>query len=389
MTEHVVSFPVQVTVVSPLHIGSGEKVDSRWFMWDGQQVTLLDAEALLAQVVQRQQVIQFEQFCLDARASARDFLVAARIPVTDVAAYTLICPERPTEILSFIKTTGQPYLPGSSLKGAIRSGLLRAYFLGSKAEAKTTAAQQLQRAVDRRDKHPGLEMERFLFTRDLPTDQQGREILSLGSNYDLLRTLGLSDSPRLQTRALQVLPVQVLSAQTNHTLRPENFTLFPELLAPGVRFTMGMQLNLSFLLAEFGEDRLGLQKRRKWVLNFARYCRRAAANILAQDRKFYEDYGRPRLAEWCEQQRQSLKDFGDGECLLPVGWGTGYDAKTVTDLFEGDLFGEVLETYRNTRRLGRPRGRDEWLGPDLSPKTRRVTTWNDEEVPLGWIRLST
>lgn len=388
MTEHVVSFPARVTVLSPLHIGSGDRVDSKWFMWDGRQVTLLDQDALLAEVVKRQQVSAFEQFCLKPEMNTREFLVTARIPVAEVAAYTLACPERPNEILNFIKTTGQPYLPGSSVKGALRSSLLRAYFLRSKPEVLAAAAKQLERAVDQRDKHPGLELERFLFTRDLPKDDRGREIKSLGSNYDLLRTLGFSDSPRLPTKALQVLPIQVLSAQTNHTLRPEDFTLYPELLTPGTQFTITMKLDLAFLLEQFG-DRLGLNKRRNWVINFARYGRIAAANILEQDIKFYHNYGRPRLAEWCEQQQKVLKGLGEGECLLPIGWGTGYDAKTVTDLFERGLFEDVLDSYRNTRRLGRPGGRDDWLGPDLSPKTRRVTTWNDEEIPLGWVKLST
>jgi CRISPR-associated protein Csm5 len=387
MTDPVVSFPVHVSVLSPLHIGSGETVDPKWFIWNGKQVTLLDSEKLLARVVERQQVAQFEQFCLDARATAQDFLTAARIPVPDVVAYRLECPERPREILSFIKTGGRPYLPGSSLKGALRSSLLRAFFLENEGGVLGEATDRLQTAVNRRSKLPGEGLEQLLFTGALPRDNKGRPILSKASNYDLLRTMGLGDSTRLRAKTLQVLPVQILSAQTDPALKPKDFTLYPELLTPGWGFKMTMRLELTLLLAEHGPDRLGLHDRRGWVLEFAKYCRLAAGHILEQDLAFYSHHHSHGLAHWCEQRLAELETMERNECILPLGWGTGYDAKTATDLFPPELFGQVLESYRNTRRLGRPSGRGDWLGPDLSPKTRRMTLWREEEVPLGWVKL--
>src|SRR5262245_14631152 len=119
MDNQIISMPLRVTVVSPLHVGSGEKVDQKWFIWNGNQATLLNPDKLLEQVIARHKEAQFEQFCLDNRARAGDFLEAVGFKVSEVAAYTLDCPDRPSEILTFIKTVGQPYLPGSSLKGAL------------------------------------------------------------------------------------------------------------------------------------------------------------------------------------------------------------------------------------------------------------------------------
>lgn len=389
MVDHVISFSLQVTTLSPLHIGNGEALDQKWFLWNGQQATLLDPDKLVAQVVARQQVSSFEQFCLDPQANASDFLVATRIPIPEVAAYSLSCPVRPREILTFIKTGGLPYLPGSSLKGAVRSNLLRAFFIQNEVEVLTEATERLRQSIQRRDKLPGQVLEQLLFTgSEIPKDASGRPHVGKASNFDLLRTFSLSDSGRLKANCLQILPVQVLSAQANGTLAPKNFKLYPELLTPGWRFKMRMSLDLSPLREQYGPDRLGLQDRRHWILEFAKYCRIAATNILEQESKFYHQYRRPRLAEWCEQRLAEIQKFGPNECVLPLGWGTGYDTKTVTDLFDPDLFEDVLESYPNTRRLGRSRGRGDWLGPDLSPKTRRVTTWKDEEVPLGWVKLS-
>ena len=306
-------------------------------------------------------------------------------PLTPVA-----CPTRaPREILTFIKTRNRPFIPGSSLKGALRSSLLRAFLLQADEQTMAQATARLKRAISGRrpERLPGQALEQLLFTGQTVPEERGRVVQSKTHNYDLLRLLGWSDSPRLATRVLQILPVEVLSAQTNKSLRPKNFTLYPELITPGFKITVQMKLDLSLLLKNYGTDHLGLHSKSDYILQFAKHCRLAARHLLEQDAHFYDSYGRPRLADWCQQRLDELKKMQPNECLLPIGWGSGYDAKTVTDLFNPDLFEEVLESYRNTGRLGRATGRGPWLGPELSPKTRRVTEWKNEEIPLGWLKL--
>lgn len=389
MPDHVVKFPIEVRMVSPFHIGSGDKIEPKWFTWSGQEAAIIDETALLRQVVERHLVGPFEQFCLDPGANAQDFLLKSAIALPDVVAYIVKCSDRPREILTFIKTRNRPFLPGSSLKGALRSSLLRAFFLQADEQTMKEAAARLDQAISGRrpDRLPGQPLEQLLFTGDEVPKERGQVVQSKTHNYDLLRMLGLSDSPRLPSKVLQVRPVEVLSAQTDKSLRPKDFVLYPEMITPGFKFKVQMKLDLSMLLKNYGSDYLGLYRKSDYVLQFAKHCRIAARHLLEQDAQFYDTYGRPRLADWCQQRLDELKKMQGNECLLPIGWGSGYDAKTVTDLFQPDLFETVLESYRNTGRLGRATGRGDWLGPDLSPKTRRVTEWNDEEVPLGWLRL--
>ena len=74
MTDHVVKFPVEIRMVSPFHIGSGEKIEPKWFTWNGQEVSIIDETALLRRVVERQVVGPFERFCLDPNANRPRFL---------------------------------------------------------------------------------------------------------------------------------------------------------------------------------------------------------------------------------------------------------------------------------------------------------------------------
>jgi hypothetical protein len=177
-----------------------------------------------------------------------------------------------------------------------------------------------------------------------------------------------------------------LSSRSDNTFK-EKLTLYPELLVPGPSFDVTLKFDLSLLFTKEANEALGLSRRKEWTMSFTRFCQRAARNILQQDKAFYERHRRSDLAGWCEERLAEVAGFGKGECLLPIGWGTGYDPKTVTDLFEPDLFGQLLGTYRNTKKLGRPGGQGEWLGPELSPKTRRVTLWKERAMPLGWVKL--
>ena len=74
--------------------------------------------------------------------------------------------------------------------------------------------------------------------------------------------------------------------------------------------------------------------------------------------------------------------------ILPLGWGTGYDAKTITDLLGEETYRLVVTAYQNTSGLGKP-GRNknaQWLGALDSPKSRKVVVHPDNTLePLGWV----
>jgi hypothetical protein len=82
-----------------------------------------------------------------------------------------------------------------------------------------------------------------------------------------------------------------------------------------------------------------------------------------------------------------LAKSDDDVFILPMGWGSGYDAKTITDLLGEETFDQVVETYKNTSGLGKPgrRREAEWLGVEDSPKSRKIIEKPTGSEPMGWV----
>ncbi len=74
-----------------------------------------------------------------------------------------------------------------------------------------------------------------------------------------------------------------------------------------------------------------------------------------------------------------------------MGWGSGYDAKSITDLLGTETLKKVVDIHRNTRGLGYPGNRPgpEWLGWDEdAPKSRKVIVRLDGKLePMGWVAM--
>ena len=133
-----------------------------------------------------------------------------------------------------------------------------------------------------------------------------------------------------------------------------------------------------------------------WLMvEVAALCRAAALNLIGQEIEFYQEYRHADVAGWYETLRDGLKGMRGQQFVLPIGWGSGYDAKTVTDLLGDEVFGYVASQYRNTKGLGHPgnSAASEWLGPALSPKSRKLVVRRDAQgkevlVPVGWVAVN-
>lgn len=77
-------------------------------------------------------------------------------------------------------------------------------------------------------------------------------------------------------------------------------------------------------------------------------------------------------------------------CLLRLGWGAGYDDKTITDQLDRDTFETVRQAYARSMPVGYP-GRkpsNTPLAKEFSPKSRKVALDDKGRwLPLGWLRV--
>jgi len=119
------SFKVKLKVISPIHIGSGEKLTKLDYYLDGGSFCRVDMDGLFQDpgfAAMRDKFLQSAPSGQPIdRLVPKDLLsrhILYRIPIHASARN-----RHETEVSTFIKSAGRVYIPGSSLKGAILSAL--------------------------------------------------------------------------------------------------------------------------------------------------------------------------------------------------------------------------------------------------------------------------
>lgn len=381
-----------VQTLSPLHIGTGDKLTPLSYIYRGDSVLVLDEVTLLNWAGSSPGISSRFITAAEQGGSISSLLSELRVPAEPFKLYELRAEitRTPTEILPFIKTYDQfPYLPGSSLKGSLRSALLRGAILAEPELADAFSSIVIEAAEEGRRRRTGSEaIEAALFVR---RDLKDRKKFS---NYDLNRALIVSDSRPVKTDKLEIVEVRMLSLQYDGRLdfKKRNnayVTIFAETAQPKTTFRLKLQRDLSLLAGMGAAEELQLNNpaRSRLMLYLTQYCRAAGFELIDQEIDFYQRNGRSDLAGWFEEKRDGLQKKED-LFILPMGWGSGYDAKTVTDLLDEYAFQAVVENFRNTDGLGRPGNNPDnpWLGPDDSPKSRKVVVRKDGTLePVGWV----
>jgi len=383
-------FPARLDVISPLHIGTGEKLSSKSFVRQGSVLVVADENRLLTwATADPRRASAFVHFAESQDGLGR-FLNQHHALLSDIAAYQVGYEgdDYPRNVQVFIKDVKhQPYLPGSSLKGSLRSALLRGAMIHD-PDLVRKANRTLEPMVRKKDKSASRALERLAFVPHEKADK------SRQSNYDLIRVLSVSDSGSVESGRLAASKVRVLSVQHDGSLRfktkrhgDKPMDIYAETLRPGTRLALTVTYN-GALLQGIGPARQLDFATTDLLFDIGTYCRLAASNLIEQEIAFYTRHRQPDLVEWYEHRLSELEKMKGNTCLLPIGWGTGFDAKAVTDLLDEAVFESVVYKYKNTRGLGKPGGRGRWLGPDDSPKSRKIAVRPDGRLePLGWVRL--
>ncbi len=254
----------------------------------------------------------------------------------------------------------RPYLPGSSLKGALRTAI--AWYAWGAAKRRPEV-----RDLGRSRRWAGQQME--------------RELLGKNPNHDLLRALQVSDSQPLEPDALILLNARVITRGGNLAAPIEMEAIRPDT-------TFRLTLKLDRVLFSDWAQRRGLRLQgQEWLeqlpgvvhAHATDHARREAAwfkqiSVAAPVAQFYQQLAGARL--------------GKQRFLVALGWGTGWEDKTFGSRLQADkrFMERIVEDYRLARGSRRPE--------DPFPKSRRVavSVRRDRQgrlvetpaSPLGW-----
>lgn len=391
---------LRIETLSALHIGTGEQLGAKNYARQGQQLFVAKPEKVLALVRLSPQVESaFLAFCEDGQQTLTDFLQQQRVSFGDITAYRVRATGQVGRLIPvFIKTPeGKSYIPGSSLKGAVRSALFRGGVISDNAIRNAAAkaarddlnqiSRQRNPSLSRWRKKIGTDVERTFFGKD--------------EHHDLMRCLQFGDSTALEPTELCIAEVRVLSIGASSDLRPardphrsdrEMRPVTPEVLPKGVEVICPFTFNLYLLSSTSPVNRLGFCQKAEFIKAWLAGCNRAAQDLIEQEIEFFTRHrfeGKQQIAQWYEtlgKQLQQIQRAGN-QCLLHIAWGSGWDAKTITDQFDDNLFDDVRRTLR--LNVGQPRGSNTLLPKKDSPKSRKVVFENGQpQEPIGWVKVT-
>lgn len=142
MQEYLKHYQMRITALSPIHVGDGTLIGKKEYIrrTPGQPILIPDLVKMFADLQKMKKELAFEKFMLeDPRGDLGRWLTDQRIPEQQIQSWTqyslysrdaFIKPQNgkaatPKGIQTFIKDVyGMPYIPGSCLKGMIRTALL-------------------------------------------------------------------------------------------------------------------------------------------------------------------------------------------------------------------------------------------------------------------------
>ncbi len=375
------------TVLTPLLVGDGHRLSPIDYMVWKDQVNVLDQRRIFRLLARGPrldgylaQLKRAERLEFAAWGGFAQNFAGRRIPFEHASLSA--CWERAKgdslHIPTFLAGPHGPYLPGSAIKGALRSGMLFARW----SEGALAGLEPL----------PGERISQ-------PSPAAGAEERALGEpGLSLMRAIGASDSSPVPASAMKVYLLRVSTLQPRGAGRyelgwkqaprgtvearkiEESNPLFAEMAEPGTVFEGSWRENTHLGRPEVLRS-LGWSEpvTTAAVLQRANLC---AAALLRVHRRYAAWAGLPlvdkSLAE-LEARLEAARARG-GACLLALGWGSGLLAKTGWPDTED-------ENYRRLLRESPLYGRELQSGLPF-PKTRRIVFLNAQPATLpGWAWL--
>jgi CRISPR-associated protein Csm5 len=374
----------RLTCLTPLLVGDGRKLSPIDYMVWKDQVNVLDQWRIFRLLAKGPRL---EGYLTQLkRADKLDFaswggfaqnFAGRRIPFESAAysAYWNRASGESLHIPTFATGASGPYVPGTAIKGALRTGMVSAHW---KAGTLNDLAARTQ----------GERVPRRL--------SEASEEQALGNaGVSRMRLVNVADSTPVTHAGFKVylLRVSTLAARGgSYALgwkqmrgavdgsRPDDSTpIFAEMAPPGFSFEGDWQEKTFFTQPE-------VRRVVHWPESFDRSRIFAAANdyaakLLAAHKQYAAWTGLDLLGRQIDELEQRLAQAREaGQCLLSLGWGGGLLSKSAW-LDTND------PTYRQILQQVSVFGRS--LGANLPfPKTRRIVFLNNKPASLpGWTLL--
>ncbi|GEA18925.1 type III-A CRISPR-associated RAMP protein Csm5 [Moorella sp. E306M] len=359
-----------IEVLSPVHIGDARgRLSALEFFQDRQAVYLVNEKAWAKKLAAMQGIDDFVRYVeRESFPSLEKFLEglgASRAnPLRQGTFLRRIAKGEPLWLSNFQpfisdSASRQPYIPGSSLKGAIRSALL--FYLAGKSRDK---AAIISRALQRRLKQPGEGFDNLL-RASLPEKKGTRR----SPNSDWLRALQITDAYPLNNDCTEVREARVISLNEGrgYHFGAREARLFVEVVKPGTRFKARLKLDQHTwdILHEASGEKPSFVLE-KWL----ELGRDKSRQVLDKEKELFRQAGLTGIVE-------ELDQIAARGANLRLGWGTGLLNTSLALHLSPEERRALRETYFSRRRH-----------PEFPQSRKVVTKGGQPAATLGWLKLT-
>jgi CRISPR-associated protein Csm5 len=371
----------KIETVSPIHIGNGNSYSALDSVFTDTYFYAIDMDALFRRL-QGIGIEKIEKLTADIE-SGRSLSenIKGIIEPKDVKRYTIKLSMQNRNdrkhirgVQEFIKDANNGvYLPGSEIKGAIRTAILYRLLLDEAnydqlKKALINVKQRESRTIgdakkgDRRAKRQLGKVLRNV-AKEVENLLRGKKD---DAKYDLLKFIQIGDSSTYNPHNLEILHINSFGSRGKHA--------YVEALPKGAEFSgyFNITKNL-WLLGELGLGNRAFLLSEEEVLES---CYGLSADLLKNEIEYYRNHHEHQIADFYQQLQEENTNKNP---LIRIGQGQGFLSTTITLAVKNndpELYEEV--------RLG-TRGRSY---PYVFPKTRRLVFEDGKPMyPLGWVKI--
>lgn len=368
------SIKLRLTIKSPVHIGSVEQKISRLEFIHHDRYIYPVSEEKLSLFLQKRNLISSYVLAIERDASRFNLAEFFKNKAIDLNAEILetLSGGRKIKVLSdaskiqefrpFIRDGfGQVFIPGTSIKGVIRTALLYNILKDFKHKNPSDFKRDIEDRITN-DIINGVNKRKFAqwaneeWLEDFVLSNKRR-----CQNTDWLRMIRVSDAYSSQNIETVLIPVNILKKEKNWNLKKESSgqdtTIWIECIPEHTVLEFEATLDKG-LLADFKRYNKSI-KYPDSLLVLLDTIKQWSADIFSFEKDFSKGHD---LESWYKNNTANFR----------IGFGSGMVSTTIIILLDEDLRKKI----RNYAGIDR--------GNEIAPKSRRVWLKDLKPVPLGW-----
>lgn len=392
-TERFESRTYEVEVLTPTIIGGQDKIQSFEFVKDGDYLYFINFDRLFEENLFRESFV--DELTRGLSGNLRDFnirdvMIRYNIDFKRTARYKLKLEgvkRLSKEIVPFVKSAGRFYLPGSSLKGAIRSFLTKALNSNLIKHYENALDQKYQKVINTPpNKKTNVD------PKYVSSDAEQRVF---SSPYESpFKYLQISDSSFVSSDDAAVFEIKVMNicdGQVKWFVKVNNnvdtpdpaLSILAEGIKAGVKIFGSIKVEPAFVngneVMRGLKERMGINVSADTSVEFlAGVVRAVAKDYIQREINFYSKYKQAQIVSEYQKLLNILNSLVPNQFLLQIGFSTGYLSKTVGMFFKKAHFDKLKMIDQRSR-----------IYPDLFPKTKRIIFKNGQPYTVpGWIKVT-